>query len=149
MGSLSKEELVGMEGDVYFECPIPEITSERVSGMCTDAICYAGEIHRLDILSIVIGVFAVAVAVGTFLHWGYLNRQVRIIAEREARDETNEIAPKLISKHLEKDNCRVINDVVMSNAYVLANMATAIQARLSAEDDEDIDDLIESLGDEE
>lgn len=83
----------------------------------------AVQLGRLDLVSLMIGVFSVAIAVATVIgFWFYQG-----VVERTAKAETSEILPEVLAKHF-RDDPSIIIEAMKRNR-------TAI--KLAAEDDED------------
>jgi len=104
----------------------PHLYHEVYKSGAREPLNLAVQLGRLDLVSLMIGAFSVAIAVATVLgFWFY-----RSVVERTAKIETSEILPDVLAKHL-RDEPGVIIEAMKRNREVL---------KLAAEEEDEGDD---------
>jgi hypothetical protein len=105
----------------------PQLYSEVYESGAREPLNLAVQLGRLDLVSLMIGVFSVAIAVATIVgFWFY-----RGVVEKTAKEETSEILPDVLAKHF-RDDPGVIMEAMKRNREVI---------KLAAEDDDDGEDF--------
>ena len=100
----------------------PHLYHEVYASGAREPLNLAVQLGRLDLVSLMIGAFSVAIAVATVVgFWFY-----RGVVERTAKEETSEILPDVLAKHF-RDDPSVIIEAMKRNREVI---------RLAAEDEE-------------
>lgn len=120
------------------QCPDPALIWIRQAVDCkmaekaasaVDGIHLAAEVGRLDVLSIVITLFSLAIAVATILgFWFY-----RGVVDQRAKQEVKELLPSVVKDHLSA-NPHVLVDAIRTNRDLLrAAFGSDTEQDLSAE----------------
>jgi len=77
----------------------PQLYGEVYASGARESLNLAVQLGRLDLVSLMIGVFSVAIAVATVVgFWFY-----RGVVEKTAKEETSEILPAVLAKHFRED----------------------------------------------
>lgn len=104
----------------------PHLYHEVYKSGVREPLNLAVQLGRLDLVSLMIGVFSIAIAVATVLgFWFYRN-----VVERTAKKETGEILPDVLAKHL-REEPDVIIEAMKRNREVL---------KLATEEEDEGDD---------
>lgn len=101
-----------------------------------DAIAYAGQIGRLDIISLVLGLLALTIGIGSIGGFWMIRSAAVRAAEKEARQEIRECAPKIVRDFL-GENPQVISEVLRQSPEILISAAREAQSRLLGDPDGD------------
>ncbi|MEQ8283763.1 MAG: hypothetical protein RIC04_06615 [Parvibaculum sp.] len=99
-----------------------------------DAIAYAGQIGRLDIVSLVLGLVALAIGIGSIGGFWMIRSAAVRAAEEEARKEIRECAPEIVREFL-GENPQIIAEVLRQNPEILISAAREAQTKLLGDPD--------------